>query len=205
MTAWPIYSPPTGGWHADLRATVTHAHLTQQEAVRIFSALQRPGLLRTSFFIPASDASTLIRMINSAGAPQKCVRSVKKRSRSRNLGVNYVFAIIILVLVSESEPSDSLQYHPGPSTNHERSRYHGSCHPKRCPTAPIRLTGISIVHCEQCVRIRRYRPQWVGQSIILVSSIILDPHAIMKEAGIMEHATSNVARLRRYGYIYRAL
>ena len=119
------------------RSHYTHAHLTQQEAVSIFSALQRPGLLRTSFFIPASDASTLIRMINSAGAPQKCVRSVKKRSRSRNLGVNNVFAIIILVLVSESEPSDSLQYHPGPSTNHERSRYHGSCHPKRCPTAPI--------------------------------------------------------------------
>ena len=59
--------------------------------------------------------------------------------------------------------------------------------------------------CEQCVRTRGYRPQWVDQSTSLVSSIILDPHPIMKEAGIMEHATSNVARLRRYGYIYRAL
>ena len=45
----------------------------------------------------------------------------------------------------------------------------------------------------------------VNYSIILVSSIILDPHPIIKEAGIMEHATSNVAQLRSYGYIYRGV
>ena len=51
-------------------------------------------------------------------------------------------------------------------------------------------------------------PLWVNQSIILVSGIILDPHPIIKEAGIMEHATSNAARLRRntaYGYMYRGV
>jgi hypothetical protein len=30
----------------------------------------------------------------------------------------------------------------------------------------------------------------------MVSSIILDPHTIIKQAGMMEHATSNAAGLR---------
>ena len=65
--------------------------------------------------------------------------------------------------------------------------------------------GTYVSGCERSVRTRGYRPQWVDQSIILVSGIILDPHPIIKEAGIMEQATSNTARLRRnkvYGFGY---
>jgi hypothetical protein len=36
----------------------------------------------------------------------------------------------------------------------------------------------------------------------MVSSIILDPHSIIKQAGMMEHATSNAARLRPIRYMY---
>ena len=39
----------------------------------------------------------------------------------------------------------------------------------------------------------------------MVSSIILDPHAIMKQAGVMEYATSNAAGLRPIGYMYRGV
>ena len=35
----------------------------------------------------------------------------------------------------------------------------------------------------------------------MVYSIILDPHPIIKQAGMMEHATSNAAGLRPIGYI----
>ena len=42
-------------------------------------------------------------------------------------------------------------------------------------------------------------------SIILVSSIILELHLIIKEAGIMDHATINVAQLRSYEYVYRGV
>ena len=52
--------------------------------------------------------------------------------------------------------------------------------------------------CERWVHTRGYRPQWVKHSIILVSSIILELHLIIKEAGIMDHATINVAQLRSY-------
>ena len=34
------------------------------------------------------------------------------------------------------------------------------------------------------------------QSIVLVSSIILDPQPIIKEPDVIEYSTSNVARLR---------
>ena len=37
--------------------------------------------------------------------------------------------------------------------------------------------------CERGVRTRGYRTQWVNQSIILVSSITLDPNTIITEAG----------------------
>ena len=36
----------------------------------------------------------------------------------------------------------------------------------------------------------------------MVSSIILDPHTIIKQSGMMEHATSNAAGLRPIGYMY---
>ena len=36
----------------------------------------------------------------------------------------------------------------------------------------------------------------------MVSSIILDPHPIIKQAGIMEHTTSNAAGPRPIGYVY---
>ena len=39
----------------------------------------------------------------------------------------------------------------------------------------------------------------------MVSSIILDPHSIMKQAGVMEHVTSNAAGLRPAGYMYRGV
>jgi hypothetical protein len=42
----------------------------------------------------------------------------------------------------------------------------------------------------------------------MVSSIILDPHPIIKQAGMMEHATSNAAGLRPIadlGYMYRGV
>ena len=42
----------------------------------------------------------------------------------------------------------------------------------------------------------------MNQSIIMLSSIILDPHPIMKQAGMMEHATSNAAGLCPIGYMY---
>ena len=45
----------------------------------------------------------------------------------------------------------------------------------------------------------------MNHSIILVSSIILDPHPIIKQAGVMEHATSNAAGLRLIGYMYRGV
>ena len=48
----------------------------------------------------------------------------------------------------------------------------------------------------------------MNQSIFLAYSTVLDPHPIIKEAGIMEHATSNADRLRRntaYGYMYRGV
>ena len=48
----------------------------------------------------------------------------------------------------------------------------------------------------------------MNQSIILVSNIILDPHTIIKQAGVMEHATSNAAGLRPmrvFGYMYRGV
>ena len=39
----------------------------------------------------------------------------------------------------------------------------------------------------------------------MVYSIILDPHPIIKQAGMMEHATSNAAGLRPIGYMYRGV
>ena len=42
----------------------------------------------------------------------------------------------------------------------------------------------------------------------MVSSIILDPHTIIKQAGMMEHSTSNAAGLRPmrvFGYMYRGV
>ena len=42
----------------------------------------------------------------------------------------------------------------------------------------------------------------------MVSSIILDPHTIIKQAGVMENATSNAAGLRPmrvFGYMYRGV
>ena len=53
--------------------------------------------------------------------------------------------------------------------------------------------------CELCVHSRGYRPEWVNQSINLVSGIILDTHPVIKQAGMMEHATSNAAGVRRLG------
>ena len=64
---------------------------------------------------------------------------------------------------------------------------------------PIR---VYVSGCERGVHIRGYRPEWVNQSTILVSSIILDPHPIIKQAGMMGLATSNAARLRPIGYMY---
>ena len=67
---------------------------------------------------------------------------------------------------------------------------------KTVPRYSIRVSGFKGVN-DVFAPEAGYRPQWVNQSIILVSSIILDPHSIIKEADVMEHATSNVARLRR--------
>ena len=42
----------------------------------------------------------------------------------------------------------------------------------------------------------------------MVSSVILDPHKIIKQAGMMEHATSHTAGLhpmRVFGYMYRGV
>ena len=42
----------------------------------------------------------------------------------------------------------------------------------------------------------------------MVSSVILDPHKIIKQAGMMEHATSHTAGLRPirvFGYMYRGV
>jgi hypothetical protein len=39
----------------------------------------------------------------------------------------------------------------------------------------------------------------------MVSGIILHPHPIIKQAGMMEHATSNAAGLRPIGYMYRGV
>ena len=42
----------------------------------------------------------------------------------------------------------------------------------------------------------------------MVSGVILDPHKIIKQAGMMEHATSNAAGLRPmrvFGYMYRGV
>ena len=42
----------------------------------------------------------------------------------------------------------------------------------------------------------------------MVSSVILDPHKIIKQAGMMEHATANAAGLRPirvFGYMYRGV
>ena len=39
----------------------------------------------------------------------------------------------------------------------------------------------------------------------MVSSVILDPHTIIKQAGMMEHATSNAAGVRLMGYMYRSV
>ena len=48
----------------------------------------------------------------------------------------------------------------------------------------------------------------MNQSPHMVSSVILDPHEIIKQAGMMEHATSNAAGLRPirvFGYMYRGV
>ena len=42
----------------------------------------------------------------------------------------------------------------------------------------------------------------------MVSNTILDPHKIIKQAGVMEHTTSNAAGLRPmrvFGYMYRGV
>ena len=39
----------------------------------------------------------------------------------------------------------------------------------------------------------------------MVSSIILDPHPIIKQAGMVEHAASNAAGLRLIGSMYRGV
>ena len=42
----------------------------------------------------------------------------------------------------------------------------------------------------------------------MVSSVILDPHKIIKQAGMMEHTTSHSAGLRPirvFGYMYRGV
>ena len=71
---------------------------------------------------------------------------------------------------------------------------------RRCATsnaAGPRPRVVYVSECEQRVHTQGYQPLWASQSTHMVSSIILDPHPIIKEAGIMEHATSNAARLRR--------
>ena len=60
--------------------------------------------------------------------------------------------------------------------------------------------------CERGVHSQGYRPEWVNQSINLVSGIILDTHPVIKQAGMMEHATSNAAGVRLLGiYMYRGV
>ena len=39
----------------------------------------------------------------------------------------------------------------------------------------------------------------------MVSSIILDPHPIIKQAGMMQYVTSNAAGLRPIGYMCRGV
>ena len=39
----------------------------------------------------------------------------------------------------------------------------------------------------------------------MIFSIILDPHLIMKQAGMMEHAASNAAGLCPIEYMYRGV
>ena len=39
----------------------------------------------------------------------------------------------------------------------------------------------------------------------MISSIILDPHPIIKQAGVMENVTSNAAGLHLIGYMYRGV
>ena len=39
----------------------------------------------------------------------------------------------------------------------------------------------------------------------MVSSIVLEPYPIIKQAGMMEHVTSNAAGLRPIGYMYRGV
>ena len=59
--------------------------------------------------------------------------------------------------------------------------------------------------CERGVHSRGYRLAWVNWSINMVSSIILDPHPIIKQAGMVEHAASNAAGLRPIGSMYRGV
>ena len=43
------------------------------------------------------------------------------------------------------------------------------------------------------------------QSIKMVTGTILDSHPIIKQAGVMEHATSNAAGVPPIGYMYRGV
>ena len=50
-----------------------------------------------------------------------------------------------------------------------------------------------VLECEQRVHTRGYQPLWASQSTHMVSSITLDPHPIIKQAGMRRYATSNAA------------
>ena len=69
----------------------------------------------------------------------------------------------------------------------------------------VRWIGICIRECDRGVHSRGYRPEWVNQRINLVSGIILDTHPVIKQAGMMENATSNAARSAPFGCRYRGV
>ena len=60
--------------------------------------------------------------------------------------------------------------------------------------------------CEYGVDRRGYRPPCVTQSTLMVSGITLDPHPVIKEADMMEYATSSTARPHLHiGLSYRGV
>ena len=75
---------------------------------------------------------------------------------------------------------------------------------RKCATsnaAGPRSRVVYVSGCEQRVHTRGYQQLWVNQSTQMVSSITLDPHPVIKQAGMRRYATSNAARPRSGGGI----
>ena len=109
---------------------------------------------------------------------------------SVRLGVNNVLQLIkkVTVINQSTHMVSSITLDPHPIIKQAGMR---RCATSNAAGPPFVVVYVSV--CEQRVHTRGYQPLWVNQSTHMVSSITLDPHPIIKQAGMRRCATSNAA------------